>query len=273
MGENNYTPESDPQEPHLPDPVRPESLHKPSPGLIMLTLAIVAGVMIAFWWTGRAEAPRTGQIVPLPTRTESRTTRPLRPSVLLTRAAADAAIIPTATPTAAAISSLVALPTVTPVLSAAAVATVATRTVELRGEATLRLTMGNDSFQSRGDPVTLSIKPRAIVLGGDTLMQSDRFCVQVGPSGLVFDLTWALLPVSEDLRVVGTIALHDGFCSSLGSLGELRASAPLEVTIPADAAAQLVQNLQAKSNLLGVNDVLDTATGVYLELTIRNPQP
>jgi hypothetical protein len=59
----------------------------------------------------------------------------------------------------------------------------------------------------------------------------------------------------------------------LGSLGEVRATAPLEVTIPADAAAELVQTLQAKSTLLGVNDVLDTSTGLYLELTIRNPQP
>jgi hypothetical protein len=237
--------------------------------LITATLVTVAAILIGFWWTGRAQTPQTGQAVATATRPVQAPTRPLRPSIVLTRAAADV-VLPTATPTAAALSSLIALPTVTPSLPAA---DVPTRTVELHGQVTLRLALGNETFQSRGDPLTLPIKSRSLVLGGDTLTQTDRFCVQVGPTGLVFNLTLALLPVSEDLRVVGTLDLHDGFCSSLGSLGEVRATAPLEVTIPADAAAELVQTLQAKSTLLGVNDVLDTSTGLYLELTIRNPQP
>lgn len=276
MSEHTPTPDPELQEPDLSGPDQPTPLRAKSPWLISTALVLVALLMAGFWWFGRPESAPTGQAATAtPTRSA---TRLLRPSTVLTRAAADAVTSPTAepisrstaTPTAAAVSSLIALPTVTPSLIAVEVAT---RTVELRGQTTLRLTLGNETFQSRGDPVTLAIDPRQLVLGGDALTQADSFCVQTGPSAVVFDLTYTLLPVSEDLRVAGTLKLHDGFCSSLGTLGEVRASGPLEVTIPADAAAQLVHTLQAKSSLLGVDDVLKTTTAVYIELTIRNPRP
>jgi hypothetical protein len=270
MSEITPTPDPEFQEPSLTGPDHPASTRAKSPWLISTALVVVAMLTVSFWWFGRPESSMTGLPAPAATSPTRSATRPPRPSTVLTRAAADAVTQPTATPTAAAVSSLVALPTVTPSLAAV---DVATRTIELRGQATLRLALGNDTFQSRGDPVGLAIDPRQLVLGGNTLTRGDSFCVQTGPSAVVFDLSFTLLPVSEDLRVAGTLNLHDGFCSSLGSLGDVRATAPLEVTIPADAAAQLVQNLQAKSNLLGVNDVLNTSTGVYIELTIRNPSP
>jgi hypothetical protein len=137
----------------------------------------------------------------------------------------------------------------------------------------LRLQLASNNFQSSGRPVTLGLEPRSYVLGGELLTLQDRWCVQAGPSGLVFDLTYTLLPVTEELRVEGELQLYDGFCGSLGSLGAQRAASPLAVTIPADAAAQLVQSLQADAGLLGISDLLNTTTGVFLELTIRNPGP
>lgn len=97
--------------------------------------------------------------------------------------------------------------------------------------------------------------------------------MQVGSSGLVFDIVLSLLPVTENLHVSGELQLYDGFCGSLGSLGNLLTSTPLEVTIPAGATAQVSPSLQAQANLLGMDDLLNVSTGIFLELSIRNPRP
>jgi hypothetical protein len=231
-------------------------------------LALLALVIIAAWYS-RPGAPATVAQLAAPAQpsaTPARDTAAAIPRI----ATAPAPALPTPTPTPAAVSALIALPTVTPTLPPPAVAT---RTVELRGEAMLRLQLAGNNFQSSGRPVTLGLEPRSYILGGNILTLQDRWCIQAGPSGVVFDLTYTLLPITEDLRVEGELQLYDGFCGSLGNLGEQRATSPLAVTIPANAAAQLVQSLQADAGLLGTNKVLNTTTGVFLELTIRNPGP
>jgi hypothetical protein len=179
---------------------------------------------------------------------------------------------PTNTSTAEPVTgaSEIALPTVTPTLVPSAIAT---RTIEIRGRATLRIQLANESFQSSGQPVDMAVEPRTYLLGGDISTVSDQWCMQLGSTGLVFDMDFSILPVSEDLQVNGNLQLFDGFCGSLGSLGDLLASSPLEVTIPAGSAAQVFPSLQAEANLLGLDKLLNVNTGVFLDLTIRNPQP
>jgi hypothetical protein len=176
---------------------------------------------------------------------------------------------PTLTPVIAA-SDVVQLPTVTPTLVPSPVAT---RTIEIRGEATLRLELDNDTFESDGQPVTLEIEPHTYVLGGDTMKQSDQWCMQVGPTGLIFDLDLTLQPVTENLQVGGELQLYDGFCGTWGSLGEQLTAVPMNVIVPVGSAAQLAPTLQVQGSLLGLDNLLNISTGIFLELTIRNPRP
>jgi hypothetical protein len=284
------TPEEMPEEADLqlsPTEVRRHQAASPrwlwSVGLVLI--ALLAG---AYWWGSRPTTPSPATLQgstsasATPTITSTtENTRPPQAVAALTRVAAAQlqresptptdTPIPTLTPTAvAADSAVIVLPTVTPTLVPSPLAT---RTVEIRGDATLLLQLGNENFQSSGQPVSLALDPRTYILGGETSSIADEWCMQVGPSGLVFDVVFALLPVSGDLRVSGELRLYDGFCGSLGSLGDLLATSPLDVTVPTGAAAQVAPSMQAHANLLGMGDLLNVATGVFLELTIRNPQP
>ena len=256
--------------------------------LLSVGLVLIALLAGAYWWGSRPTTPspatlqgstRASATPTLTSTTEN--TRPPQAMAALTRVAAAQlqresptltdTPISTMTPTAVtADSAVIVLPTVTPTLVPSPLAT---RTVEIRGDATLLLELGNQNFQSSGQPVSIALDPRTYVLGGDTPSIADEWCMQVGPSGLVFDVVFALTPGSGDLRASGELRLYDGFCGSLGSLGALLASSPLDVTVPTGAAAQVAPSVQARANLLGMDNLLNVTTGVFLELTIRNPQP
>jgi hypothetical protein len=178
--------------------------------------------------------------------------------------------LPTPTATAAAASALVPLPTVTPTIIPSPVAT---RAVEFAGDATLRLRLNADNVATGGQPLEIALEPRSYVLGGDTMSQNDEWCMQVGPTGVVFDITYTLQYVTEDLHIGGQIRLHEGFCSEWGSLGNRLSTAQIDVTVPAGSAIILAPTLQVQGSLLGVPDLLNISTGVYLDLTIRNPAP
>jgi hypothetical protein len=150
---------------------------------------------------------------------------------------------------------------------------VATRTVELSGDATLQVRLNNSNFESNGQPVTINIKPRSYVLGGDTLVKSDKWCLQTGATGLVFDLAYSLEPVSQSLNVGGKLELYDGFCGEWGKLGNLLSTVPLNVTIPSGSSAFISPMLKAQGSFMGVPNLLDISTGIALNLSIRNPIP
>lgn len=143
----------------------------------------------------------------------------------------------------------------------------------MNGDVTLRLHLNSDAFESNGQPVTLNIRPRNYVLGGEVMAQSDQWCMQVGPTGLVFDLTYTLNPITEDLLLSGELQLYDGFCGTLGNLGNRLATTPINFTIPAATTAQISPALQVQGRLLGLPNLLDISTGVYLNINIRNPSP
>jgi hypothetical protein len=148
---------------------------------------------------------------------------------------------------------------------------VATRTVELSGDATLRLQLNNERFESSGQPVVINLEPRSYALGGDTMSQSDEWCVQLGPTGLVFDLTYTLHPATENLHVGGELRLYDGFCGEWGSLGNLLSTVPMNVNVPMGSAVIIAPTLQVQGSIFGLPNLLEVNTGIYLDLTIRNP--
>jgi len=167
-------------------------------------------------------------------------------------------------------AAVIPLPTVTPTVVPSPVAT---RTIELSGDATLQVRLNNNNFESNGQPVSIDIKPRAYVLGGDTLSKSDKWCVQAGATGLVFDLAYTLEPVSQTLNVGGELELYDGFCGEWGKLGNLLSTVPMNVTIPTGSSAFISPMLRAQGSFMGVPNLLDISTGVALNLNIRNPTP
>jgi hypothetical protein len=97
--------------------------------------------------------------------------------------------------------------------------------------------------------------------------------MQVGPTGLVFNLVYTLQPITENLHVGGELQLYDGFCGEWGRLGNLLSTVPMDVTVPVGSAAQLAPTLTVQGSLLGLNNLLNISTDVFLELTIRNPSP
>jgi hypothetical protein len=97
--------------------------------------------------------------------------------------------------------------------------------------------------------------------------------MQVGPTGLIFDLALTLQPVTENLHVGGELQLFDGFCGTWGSLGEKLTAVPMNVIVPVGTSAQLAPVMQVQGSLLGLDNLLNISTGVFLELTIRNPRP
>jgi hypothetical protein len=274
MAEQDTKPTTEEPE-RSPEEVHPKGL-MPSRRLLPIGLGLVALLVGCFWWGSQPPTDTITDVSPaIPTVTPSRnnSSRPTPSSAALTRVASSLAqaTVPTATPTAViADSALIPLPTVTPTLVPAPVVT---RTVEINGKATLRLQLNSQSFESSGQPVTINLEPRAYVLGGDTLVQNEQWCVQVGPTGLVFDLQLTLQPVTENLHVGGELQLYDGFCGTWGNLGNRLSTVPLDVTVPAGSTARLSPTLQVQGSLMGLDNVLNISTGVFLELSIRNPVP
>ena len=261
-----------------PEAVSSKKRTVPSRRLLPLGLGLIALLVGCYWWGTRPVDPAsTDPTTPAVTQS-STTSRSPEANAALTRVASSLdqqqetpEVVPTTTPTPmAAASTSVPLPTVTPTIISSPVAT---RTIEFGGDATLRLQLNSDSFESKGQPVTIDLAARSYVLGGDTMTHSDKWCTQVGPSGLVFDLTYTLHPVTENLHVGGQLQLYDGFCGELGSLGDVLASAPMDLNIPVGTTAILAPTLQSQGSFLGIPNLLDITTGVFLNMNIRNPQP
>lgn len=268
--------------------------------LLPLGLGLLVFIVGCFWWSsapppapiteGSSGATTTTQAtMRQATATPVVVSRPSQSSAALTRVASSLAQAPDPTATATAVvtnstaitatdsgansvanGAEIPLPTVTPTLVPQPVAT---RTVEFGGEAMLRLQLNREDFESNGQPVTIAIEPRSYVLGGDTLKQNDQWCMQVGPTGLVFDLQLALQPVTEDLHIGGELQLYDGFCGTWGNLGSRLSTVPVDITVPTGTVVQVAPTLQVRGNLLGLDNLLNITTGVFLELTIRNPNP
>lgn len=248
----------------------------PSRRLLPIGLGLVALLVGCFWWGSQppVESPiEERPAIPAVTQSGASSNRPTQASAALTRVASSLAQAPEPAATATAVvadSALIPLPTVTPTLVPAPVPT---RTVEISGEVTLRLQLNNESFESSGQPVTIALEPRAYVLGGSIFTQEEQWCVQVGPTGLVFDLQFALQPVTENLHVGGELQLYDGFCGTWGNLGSRLSTVPVDVTVPAGSTARVAPTLQVQGSLMGLDNLLNISTGVFLELTIRNPRP
>lgn len=261
---------------------QPETAHPSKPTLSRKLLPFALGLILllvgCFWWANDPADPEDQSSNPTAiVSNSSGSNRSQQANAALTRVAASLAqsqatqVAPTATPTpVAAVSALVPLPTVTPTQVPLPLPT---RTVEVNGEATLRLQLNNDTFESNGQPITIALEPRAYLLGNDILSQSDEWCEQVGPTGLVFDLTYTLQHITEDLRVTGEIRLYDGFCGEWGRLGNVLSTIPMDVTVPVGTSAILAPTLHVQGAFFGMPNVLDISTGVYLELIFRNPLP
>lgn len=261
---------------------QPVTANPSTPTLSRRLLPFVLGLILllvgCFWWANDPADPQDQSGSPTAVvSTSSGNNRSPQANAALTRVAASLAqsqatpSAPTATPTpVAAVSALVPLPTVTPTLVPSPVPS---RTVELKGEATLRLQLNNNTFESNGQPITIALEPRSYLLGNDTMTQSDEWCAQVGPTGLVFDLTYTLQHVTEDLHVTGEIRLYDGFCGEWGRLGNVLSTIPMDVNVPVGTSAILAPTLHVQGAFFGMPNVLDINTGVYLELIFRNPLP
>jgi hypothetical protein len=232
-----------------------------------------AGLVIValFWWLSRPSAmpeaptPAAVAVVATPTPGQEPTTETPEPAAEQVDAA------PSTESAAAVLVPTVALPTVTPT---SAPTQVTTRTVSIGGNVTLRLTLETDafenSFESSGRPVDKPLEPRTYTLGAGALTVADRWCMQMGVANLLFDLTLALNPATESVKTSGNLHLYDGFCDAPG---ELLTSTPLELEVPADASVQAAPSLQTRTQLLGVSNLLNTSTGVFVQLVISNTRP
>ena len=226
----------------------------------ILTSGIVLCVALLslIWWRGEPPA-----MIPTPPRlTETTTETGAEAGTEVTGALTP---IPTEPPTAESAAGI-PLPTVTPTLVSARVGT---RTLEISGQATLRLALSSDDFKSSGRPLPLILEPHTYILGSDIPVIADRWCFQAGVSAVFFDLTMELDQPSGAINVDGEIQLHNGFCDSPG---EQTAVSPISLQVPADATAEVVHSLQADSSLFGLSNLLQTSTGIFLELTLRNPR-
>lgn len=233
-------------------------------------IVICVALLSLIWWRGEPQALMpTPTLVATqwvaaaaPTATDRPTATPPQPTLQPT-------LQPTSTPTAQSIAVSpqdVPLPTVTPTLTTARIAT---RTLEITGQATLRMALSSEEFESSGRPLPLMLEPHTYVLGADVPVISDRWCFQAGISAVFFDLTLELTQSTGAISVDGEIQLHNGFCDSPGAQ---KAVSPISLEVPADATAEVVHSLQAESGLFGLGDLLQSSTGVFLELTLRNPR-
>lgn len=268
MAEQHSKPRSDDKKSEIAE----DSGFVSSRQLLPIGLGLILLLAGCFFGGNQSTDPDTPD-TPAPTLTQS--SRSPEADAAITRVASSLAVatIPAPTNTPLPIKTAVAgipLPTVTPTLVPSPVAT---RTIELSGDATIQVRLNNSNFQSNGQPVTISIKPRTYILGGDTLAKSDKWCLQAGATGVVFDLEYSLEPVSQALNIGGKLELYDGFCGEWGKLGNLLSSIPMNVTVPTGSSAYLSPMLQAQGSFMGVPHLLDISTGIALNLNIRNPSP
>ncbi len=274
MAEQDSKPKSEEQE------SKPQEIHQAgvisARRLLPVGLGLVILLVGCYWWGSQPSETKRQEILETPVIIQSSAvTRPAQSAAALTRVAASLAQAhgPTATPILQSTASAVAtvpLPTVTPTIIPSPVAT---RTIEINGNATLRLQLNNDTFATSGQPITIDIEPHSYILGGDTMTSQDQWCMQVGPTGLVFDLILTLQPITENLHIGGELQLYDGFCGTWGNLGNRLSTAPMNVTVPAGSTARLAPTLQVQGSLLGVPNLLDISTAISLEMSIRNPSP
>jgi hypothetical protein len=269
MGEQEQTTATNgPARPAVQDAVELEvSPVRPVRWMPVAVIALIlAGGLV--WWALGMTSPQPETVLPL---AEPDSPPTVAPAVEPVRMQEVSAVTPS--PAAATgvesliVTPTVALPTVTPTT---AVAQVATRTVTIGGQATLRLELEGANFESSGRPIDLPLEPRTYTLGADNSTIEDRWCVQVGVASLIFDLTLALNSATEAVETTGNLHLHDGFCDAPGGL---LVSSPVGLEIPADASAEVPLSLQTRTRLLGVTDLLDTNTGVFVGLVISNTRP
>lgn len=242
----------------------PPRAHPRPPLFRILATGIVLciGLLSLIWWRGEPQA-----LNPTPTLIATQWAAAAAPS-----ATARPSRTPTPPPPTEAgqalgdASSDVPLPTVTPTLTTARVAT---RTLELTGQATLRMALSGEDFESSGRPLPLVIDPHTYVLGSDIPEITDRWCFQAGLSAVFFDLALELDQSTGAINVEGEIQLYNGFCETPGVE---KAVSPISLQVPADATAEVVRSLQAEAGLFGLGDLLQSSTGVFLELTLRNPR-
>lgn len=233
---------------------------------LLPTIAVIVLAMIGYlWWNAQTDSRRPRQDEETMALVEAATSdEASRAPTAPNDKAAQPTVEPTKAPVVTASAAAIALPTVTPTL---APSEIPSRTVTFSGNATLRLGLENDSFTSTGRPVDRTIEPRTYALGGETTTIVDQWCVQLGLTSLVFDITFELNPVNGSVKTTGSSSLHDGFCDAPGPE---RTRSALDLEVPADASAQLVQSLQTETHLLEVSDLLNIDTGVFVELVISN---
>lgn len=228
--------------------------------VISLAAIVLIGML---WWGGQSTPERPSRRTDTAALSEPAAAA-AQPQAPAAQPAAATASLPAATPIATRQPAAIALPTVTPTI---APSEVPSRTLTFGGTVTLRMLLQNENFASNGSPVDRTIAPRTYALSSATPAIADHWCMQMGLVSLVFDITLTLNPINEAVKTTGTLGLHDGFCDAPG---QLRTSSALDVEVPADASAQLVQSLQTKAHLLEVTDLLDIDTGVFVALVIAN---
>jgi hypothetical protein len=109
--------------------------------------------------------------------------------------------------------------------------------------------------------------PRSYTFDGSTLTAVDLWCAQLGLFNLQFNMNLAIDPETSALDVAGTIGLHDDFCDQPGTE---RDAVAVDLTVPADASAEIGYSLYGERKLLGADDLLDATTGVAIEMSFSN---
>ena len=206
----------------------------------------------------------TATIAPIITIVPTATVAPapaITPAVTVTNSNLESTPL-TVTPET--VTATAVLPTITPV----PVATDSpSRTVTVDGAATLHVMIANSVFQASGQPLALPIEPRTYHLGVHTPTITDQWCLQLGIVNLQFKLTLNLVPIVAGVAATGSIELYDDYCAAPG---QRRDMAGVDLTVPANATAQITHNLRSKRELLKVPDLLDTDNYIDLELHISN---
>jgi hypothetical protein len=170
-------------------------------------------------------------------------------------------------PTATEQTSVLALPTVTPTPELAAVIP---REIQISGSTTMRLALSGEGFDSTGRPLNFELEPREATLGGEDLELADQWCVQLGLVNEAYDIAARIDPVTQDLRVSGTVSLRGGFCDQPGGMMD---SVDVNLSVPVGSAAQISYNLRGQQSLLGLQGLLDSDTGAIVELRVRHASP
>lgn len=175
--------------------------------------------------------------------------------------------LPPTGPLTESLALAIELPTVTPTPLPPPVIP---RAVDVGGQASLRMQMTNEGFQSGGRPIQLAVTPRTHLLDGETLRTEDSWCIQMGLVNIDLNLTFELQPSTSAIITRGTAELYNDFCENRGNLFD---SANISLTVPADARSQSTYNLFGERQLLNLSGLLDMDMGVILELNIANLRP